>query len=147
LSFAFLSRQTIPFSLASIAVALSKNPVDDALCRPSVYFFLMDQACRVRKAGATGCEARIALPDPVYVPFWDLDVRDCAKREVNSIDAPPKPKVDVQESIANAKAYCKQNPESFVSLRDYSGGIYNETCAAFAAEQHATDPTYKIGSD
>ena len=76
-----------------------------------------------------------------------LERRNYAKREVNSIDAPPKPKVDVQESIANAKAYCKQNPESFVSLRDYSGGIYNETCAAFAAEQHATDPTYKIGSD
>jgi hypothetical protein len=74
-------------------------------------------------------------------------VRTCAKREVSSIDAPPKPKVDVQEAIANAKVYCKQNPESFVSLRDYSGGIYNETCAAFAAEQHVTDPTYKIGSD
>ena len=74
-------------------------------------------------------------------------MRTCAKREVSSIDAPPKPKVDVQEAIANAKVYCKQNPESFVSLRDYSGGIYNETCAAFAAEQHATDPTYKIGSD
>jgi hypothetical protein len=78
---------------------------------------------------------------------WDLEARNCAKREVSSIDAPSKPKVDVQETIANAKAYCKQNPESFVSLRDYSGGIYNETCAAFAAEQHATDPTYKIGSD
>jgi hypothetical protein len=78
---------------------------------------------------------------------WDLEARICAKREVTSIDAPPKPKVDVQESIANAKAYCKQNPASFVSLRDYSGGIYNETCADFAAEQHATDPSYKIGSD
>jgi hypothetical protein len=89
------------------------------------YFLLTDQASRV----------------------WDLEPRNYAKREVSSIDAPPKPKVDVQESIANAKAYCKQNPESFVSLRDYSGGIYNETCAAFAAEQHATDPTYKIGSD
>jgi hypothetical protein len=50
-------------------------------------------------------------------------------------------------AIANAKVYCKQNPESFVSLRDYIGGIYNETCAAFAAEQHIADPTYKIGSD
>jgi hypothetical protein len=78
---------------------------------------------------------------------WDLEARNCAKREVTTIDAPSKPKVDVQESIANAKAYCKQNPESFVSLRDYSGGIYNETCSAFAAEQHATDPSYKIGSD
>jgi hypothetical protein len=52
-----------------------------------------------------------------------------------------------RETISNAKVYCKQNPESFVSLRDYSGGIYNETCAAFAAEQHATGPSYKIGSD
>jgi hypothetical protein len=76
-----------------------------------------------------------------------IEVRTCAKREVSSIDAPPKPKVDVQEAIANAKVYCKEHPESFVSLRDYSGGIYNETCAAFAAEQHVTDPTYKIGSD
>ena len=74
-------------------------------------------------------------------------MRTRAKREVISIDPPPKPKVNVLESISNAKVYCKQNPESFVSLRDYSGGIYNETCAAFAAEQHAADPTYKIGSD
>jgi hypothetical protein len=66
---------------------------------------------------------------------------------VSSIDKPPKPKVGVQESISNAKVYCKQNPESFVSLRDYSGDVYNETCAVFAAEQLATDPTYKIGSD
>jgi hypothetical protein len=67
---------------------------------------------------------------------------------VSAIDnAPIKPKVNVQESITNAKAYCKQNPTSFVSLRDYSGGIYNETCSQFAAEQHATDPSYKIGSD
>ena len=80
-------------------------------------------------------------------PLRGVQVRTCAESEVNSIDKTPKPKVDVQESIANAKVYCKQNPESFVSLRDYSGGIYNETCAAFAAEQHATDPTYKIGSD
>ena len=86
-------------------------------------------------------------PDHVHAPLWDLEARNCAKREVTSIDAPSKPKVDVQESIANAKAYCKQNPASFVSLRDYSGGIYNQTCADFAAEQHATDPTYKIGSD
>jgi hypothetical protein len=95
--------------------------------KASVYFLLTDPAIRV--------------------PVWDLERRNYAKREVSSIDAPSKPKVDVQESIANAKAYCKQNPESFVSLRDYSGGIYNETCAAFAAEQHAADPTYKIGSD
>ena len=66
---------------------------------------------------------------------------------MSAIDTPIKPKVNVQESITNAKAYCKQNPDSFVSLRDYSGGIYNETCTAFAAEQHATDPSYKIGSD
>jgi hypothetical protein len=66
---------------------------------------------------------------------------------VSAIDAPVKPKVNVQESVNNAKTYCKQNPSSFVSLRDYSGGIYNETCEQFAAEQHATDPSYKIGSD
>ena len=83
----------------------------------------------------------------IHAPVWYLEPRSYAKRGVKSIDAPTKPKVDVQESIANAKAYCKQNPESFVSLRDYSGGIYNQTCAAFAAEQHATDPSYKIGSD
>jgi hypothetical protein len=74
-------------------------------------------------------------------------VRTRAKNEVRSIDTPPKPKVNVQESISNAKVYCKQHPESFVGLRDYSGGIYNQTCAAFAAEQQATDPLYKIGSD
>ena len=74
-------------------------------------------------------------------------MRDCAKSEVSAIDNPIKPKVNVQETIENAKAYCKQNPESFVSLRDYSGGIYNETCTNFAAEQRATDPTYKIGAD
>jgi hypothetical protein len=66
---------------------------------------------------------------------------------VSAIDNPIKPKVKVQETIENAKTYCKQNPESFVSLRDYSGDIYNETCANFAAEQHAADPTYNIGSD
>lgn len=71
----------------------------------------------------------------------------CAKKEVSSIDSTPKPKVNVQESIANAKVYCKQHPESFVSLRDYSGDIYNQTCAVFAAEQQATDPSYKLGSD
>jgi hypothetical protein len=76
-----------------------------------------------------------------------IEVRTCAEREVSSIDASPKPKVDVQEAIANAKVYCNQNPESFVSLRDYSGGIYNETYAAFAAEQQLADPAYKIGSD
>jgi hypothetical protein len=74
-------------------------------------------------------------------------VRDCARSEVSAIDNPIKPKVNVQESIENAKVYCKQNPESFVSLRDYSGGIYNESCTAFAAEQHATDPAYNVGSD
>ena len=31
---------------------------------------------------------------------------------MSSIDTPPKPKVDVQESIANAKVYCKQYPEA-----------------------------------
>jgi hypothetical protein len=87
------------------------------------------------------------MPVRVHAPTWEHEARICARREVTAIDAPPKPKVDVQESIANAKVYCKQNPTSFVSLRDYSGGIYNETCAAFAAEQHALDPTYKIGSD
>ena len=74
-------------------------------------------------------------------------MRDCARSEVSAIDNTIKPKVNVQETIANAKVYCKQNPESFVSLRDYSGGIYNQTCSDFAAEQRATDPTYKIGSD
>jgi hypothetical protein len=38
---------------------------------------------------------------------------------VNAIDNPIKPKVNVEESIENAKVYCKQNPASFVSLRDY----------------------------
>ena len=66
---------------------------------------------------------------------------------MSAIDNPIKPKVNVQDTIENAKTYCKQNPESFVSLRDYSGDIYNETCTNFAAEQHATDPTYKIGAD
>jgi hypothetical protein len=75
------------------------------------------------------------------------EARDRAKSEVSAIDTPIKPKVNVQESIENAKAYCKQNPASFVSLRDYSGGVYNQTCSDFAAEQHATDPTYTIGSD
>src|ERR1700744_1241854 len=59
--------------------------------------------------------------------------RDCARSEVSAIDTPSKPKINVQESIENAKVYCKQNPESFVSLRDYSGGIYNQTCSDFAA--------------
>jgi hypothetical protein len=78
-----------------------------------------------------------------------LGVRDCARSEVSAIDITikPKAKVNVQESIENGKAYCKQNPEGFVSLRDYSGGIYNETCSAFAAEQHAADPAYNTGSD
>ena len=74
-------------------------------------------------------------------------MRDCARSEVSAIDNTIKPKVNVQESIENAKLYCKQNPASFVSLRDYSGDIYNQTCADFAAEQHATDPAYKVGSD
>jgi hypothetical protein len=91
--------------------------------------------------------ARVTLPEGVPTVNLGIEVRTCAKSEVRSIDTPPKPKVNVQESIANAKVYCKQHPESFVSLRDYSGGIYNETCAAFAAEQQATDPLYKIGSD
>jgi hypothetical protein len=73
--------------------------------------------------------------------------RRCAKSEVSAIDNPTKPSVNVQESIENAKFYCKRYPESFVSLRDYSGDVYNQTCAAFAAEQHATDSSYKIGSD
>jgi hypothetical protein len=33
-------------------------------------------------------------------------VRDCAKSEVSAIDNPIKPKVNVQESIENAKVYC-----------------------------------------
>lgn len=74
-------------------------------------------------------------------------MRNRAKSEVSAIDNPIKPKVNVEESIENAKVYCKQNPASFVSLRDYSGDIYNQTCADFAAEQHATDPAYKVGSD
>jgi hypothetical protein len=74
-------------------------------------------------------------------------VRTRAKSEVSSIDKPPKPKGDVKETISNARVYRKQHPESFVNLRDYCGGICNETCATFAAEQHASDPTYKIGSD
>jgi hypothetical protein len=74
-------------------------------------------------------------------------LRRCAKSEVSAIDNPTKPSVNVQESIENAKFYCKRYPESFVSLRDYSGDVYNQTCAAFAAEQHATDSSYKIGSD
>jgi hypothetical protein len=74
-------------------------------------------------------------------------LRRCAKSEVSAIDKPTKPSVNVQESIENAKSYCKGHPESFVSLRDYSGDIYNQTCAAFAAEQQATDSSYKIGPD
>jgi hypothetical protein len=73
--------------------------------------------------------------------------RCCAKSEVSAIDKPTKPSVNVQESIENAKFYCKRYPESFVSLRDYSGDVYNQTCAAFAAEQQTTDSSYKIGSD
>ena len=76
-----------------------------------------------------------------------LKVRRCAKSEVNSIDTPTKPRITVKESIANAKVYCKQNPAGTVSLRDYTGGIYNQTCTIFAADQRVTDPSYKIGSD
>jgi hypothetical protein len=66
---------------------------------------------------------------------------------VTPIDKPTKPNVKVQDSINNAKAYCKENPDSFVSLRDFSDGVYNQSCAEFAAEQRASDPSYKIGSD
>ena len=45
-----------------------------------------------------------------------LEVRTCAKSEVSLIDKSPKPKVDVQESISNAKVYCKQNPERIVTI-------------------------------
>jgi hypothetical protein len=88
-------------------------------------------------------------PLPRKAPSQPLSVvpRRCAKSEVSAIDTPTKPSVNVQETIENAKFYCKRYPESFVSLRDYSGDVYNETCAAFAAEQHATDSSYKIGSD
>ena len=79
--------------------------------------------------------------------YSGLGLRDCARSEVSAIDNTIKPKVNVQESIENAKVYCKQNPASFVSLRDYSGDVYNQTCADFAAEQHAADPAYKVGSD
>ena len=74
-------------------------------------------------------------------------VRPCAGSEVTPIDKPTKPTIKVQDSINNAKVYCQQNPDSFVSLRDFSNGVYNQTCADFAAEQRATDPSYKIGSD
>ena len=88
-------------------------------------------------------------PLPPQAPSHSLSEvpRRCAKSEVSAIDTPTKPIVNVQETIENAKIYCKRYPESFVSLRDYSGDVYNQTCAAFAAEQHATDPSYKIGSD
>ena len=70
------------------------------------------------------------------------------KSEVIAIDNATKPKVSVQESINNAKVYCKQNPTGDASLRDYSGGIYNKSCAAFLSEQHATESaTDKPGSD
>jgi hypothetical protein len=32
--------------------------------------------------------------------LWAVEVRTCAKSEVSSIDTPPKPKVDVQETIS-----------------------------------------------
>jgi len=66
---------------------------------------------------------------------------------VTEIDQPSKPKINVQESIENAKVYCKQDPKGFVSLRDYSGDIYNQSCTDFAAEQHTTDTSYKLGFD
>jgi hypothetical protein len=74
-------------------------------------------------------------------------MRNCARSEVIAIDKPTKPKVNVQESIDNAKVYCKQNPQGFVSLRDYSDGIYNQSCPDFEAEQRVTDLTTKPGSD
>jgi hypothetical protein len=64
-----------------------------------------------------------------------------------TIDKPTKPKVSVQESIDNAKVYCKQNPSGDASLRDFSGGVYNKSCAEFQAEQSANQPTDKPGSD
>ncbi len=64
-----------------------------------------------------------------------------------AIDKPTKPKVSVQESIDNAKVYCKQNPSGDATLRDFSGGVYNKSCAEFQAEQHASDTTDKPGSD
>jgi hypothetical protein len=67
---------------------------------------------------------------------------------VIAIDNSTKPKVSVQESINNAKIYCKQNPGGDASLRDYSGGIYNKSCAEFEAEQRAIGTTTdKPGSD
>jgi hypothetical protein len=66
---------------------------------------------------------------------------------VTAIDKPIKPNVKVQESIDNGKVYCKQHPDSFISLRDFSGGTYNQTCVDFAAEQQTADSTYKIGPD
>jgi hypothetical protein len=60
---------------------------------------------------------------------------------VIAIDKSNKPKVSVQESINNAKIYCRQNPTGDASLRDYSGGVYNKSCAEFQAEQRANEPT------
>jgi hypothetical protein len=59
-----------------------------------------------------------------------LGVEVHAESEVSSIDKRPKPRVDVQESISNAKVYCEQNLKAFVSLRDYSAGIHDETIIA-----------------
>jgi hypothetical protein len=95
---------------------------------------------------APACFADLLSPTRPRRNYFS-EVRRCAKSEVSAIDNPTKPSVNVQESIENAKFYCKRYPESFVSLRDYSGDVYNQTCAAFAAEQHATDSSYKIGSD
>ena len=80
--------------------------------------------------------------------YYLSEVRNYAKSEVSRIDNPTKPtksNVNVQESVENAKFYCKRYPDSFVSLRDYSGDVYNETCSVFAAEQQLTDSSYKIG--
>jgi hypothetical protein len=77
---------------------------------------------------STGMEAEIKLETtpshPVLIGYdmmssavvTILEVRTCAKSEVSSIDEPPKPKVDVQESISNAKIYCKQNTEGIVTI-------------------------------
>ena len=45
-----------------------------------------------------------------------LEVLTYAKSEVSSIEKPPEPKVDVQESISNVKAYCKQDPEGVATI-------------------------------
>ena len=65
-----------------------------------------------------------------------------------AIDQTTKPKISVQESVNNAKIYCKQNPGGDASLRDYSGGVYNKSCAEFEAEQRTNETsTDKHGTD